>query len=118
MPNLLPLARSLRKNMTKQECKLWYDFLSDYPVHFIRQKIIGTFIIDFYCRKAKLAIELDGSQHYTEKNHNYDQLRTQFLEAQGIMVLRYSNLEVNRNFNGICTDIDRYVNLRIRHRRP
>ena len=77
---IVPLAKELRKNMTKEERHLWYDFLKNYPVRFLRQKIIGNYIVDFYCSKANLVIELDGSQHYEESGIVSDLKRTEFLE--------------------------------------
>ena len=78
---LIPLARKLRKEMTREECHLWYDFLRRYPVRFLRQKVLGKYIADFYCAKAKLVIELDGSQHYENTNIEKDTVRTAFLEG-------------------------------------
>ena len=106
---LVPAARELRKNMTVQERHLWYDFLSTYPVKFTRQKIMCRYILDFYCARAKLAIELDGSQHYEEENIIADNERTRFLETLGIFVVRIPNIEVNRNFKGVCEYIDSIV---------
>ena len=103
---LVTNARNLRKNMTKEERHLWYDFLRAYPVKFLRQKIIGKYIVDFYCAKAKLIVELDGSQHYEEKGMEYDAERTAFLEQYGIRVLRIPNNEVIQNFRGVCEYID------------
>ena len=103
---LVTNARNLRKNMTKEERHLWYDYLRTYPVKFLRQKIIGKYIVDFYCAKAKLIVELDGSQHYEEKGMEYDAERTAFLEQYGIRVLRIPNNEVIQNFRGVCEYID------------
>ena len=103
---LVPNAKKLRSNMTKEERHLWYDFLRSYPVKFLRQKILGKYIVDFYCAEAKLIVELDGSQHYEEKEIKYDAERTNYLEQYGIRVLRIPNNEVNRNFAGICEHID------------
>ena len=77
--SLVKIGRILRKNMTKEERHLWYDFLREYSVRFIRQKIIGNYIVDFYCAKANLVIELDGSQHYDEIGINKDIERTKYL---------------------------------------
>ena len=66
-PKLVPSAKNLRKNMTNEERHLWYEFLRDYPLRFSRQKILGKYIVDFYCAKAKLVIEVDGSQHFETK---------------------------------------------------
>ena len=107
-----PLARELRKNMTPWERKLWYDFLHNYPVRFQRQKAIGNYIADFYCAKARLVIELDGSQHYKDKNRENDCVRDAYLNKLGIKVLRYSNLELHNNFEGICNDILKHIDLR------
>ena len=88
----IPLAKALRKNMTPWERKLWYDFLRDYPVRFQRQKAIGNYIVDFYCAKACLAVELDGGGHYTTQQTEKDEIRTKELETMGITVLRICNL--------------------------
>ena len=81
---LVPLAKQLRKEMTKEERHLWYDFLRSYPVRFSRQKVLGKYIADFYCAEAKLVIELDGSQHYEDRNIKKDADRTAFLEGYGL----------------------------------
>lgn len=108
-------ARELRKNMTKEERKLWYDFLSGYPVRFLRQKVIGNYIVDFYCARAKLVIELDGAQHYEEAARVYDQKRTEFLQEYGITVVRILNAEILRNFYGVCEYIDGIVKDRLQY---
>ena len=104
-PKLTANAKSLRKNMTKEERHLWYDFLRDYPVRFLRQKVIGNYIVDFFCPKAKLVIELDGSQHYSLQQANKDSARTDYLESMGLMVMRFSNIEVMRQFEAVCGKI-------------
>ena len=81
---LVPFARQLRKEMTKEERHLWYDFLRQYPVRFYRQKILGKYIADFYCAKAGLVVELDGSQHYEEKQKEIDEKRTEYLRKYQI----------------------------------
>lgn len=106
---LVPLAKSLRKNMTKEERYLWYDFLRNYPIRFIRQKILGRYIADFYCAKANLVIELDGSQHYENNGNAYDEERTEYLKGYGITVVRISNIDIMRNFEGVCMYIDDMV---------
>lgn len=103
---LVPLAKQLRKEMTKEERHLWYDFLRSYPVRFSRQKVLGKYIADFYCAEAKLVIELDGSQHYENVNVQKDAERTAFLKGYGLTVIRIPNNEVNRNFRGVCEYID------------
>ena len=106
---LVPLAKSLRKEMTKEERHLWYDFLKGYPVRFSRQKVLGKYIADFYSAEAKIVIELDGSQHYQEGNLETDQERTEFLEKYGLKVIRIANNEVNWNFQEVCELIDKEV---------
>ena len=105
----ISLARNLRKNMTPWERKLWYEFLRDYPVRFQRQKPIGNYIVDFYCFKAKLIIELDGSQHYNKNEQLKDKIRTEKLEDFNLTVLRFPNNEVDENFDGVCDYIDELV---------
>ena len=99
-------ARTLRKNMTNEERHLWYDFLKDYPVRFLRQKIIDNYIVDFYCHSARIIIELDGSQHYEETGLLKDKIRTEKLESRNLMVVRIPNNEINKNFEGVCQYID------------
>lgn len=99
-------ARKLRKNMTRQERHLWYDFLRTYPVKVYRQRVIGKYIVDFYCSKAKLVIEVDGSQHYTVEGMEYDEIRTDILEQNNLSVLRFSNYDVDKNFKAVCECID------------
>ncbi len=106
-------AQALRKNATKQEKKLWYEFLAKYPVRFQRQKAIDNFIADFYCHKAKVIIEIDGSEHYTEKGEKKDQFRTEIIESYGLKVIRFTNREVERQFKEVCKYIDITVNERI-----
>lgn len=105
----IPLARTMRKNMTPWENKLWYQFLRAYPVKFQRQKVIGEYIVDFYCAKAKLIIELDGGGHYTEQQRIYDDRRTAELERLDLKVMRFCNLDIDRNFYGVCEMIDLIV---------
>lgn len=111
--NLKENARHLRKNMTRHEKHLWYDFLRKYPVKFYRQRPIDKYIVDFYCSKAKLVIELDGSQHYTAEGMEYDGIRTEVLEQYNLFVLRFSNYDVDNNFRGVCEMIDAKVKERI-----
>ena len=107
---LTVLAQSLRKNMTEQERKLWFDFLKDLPFPVHRQKVISNFIVDFYVDKYKIAIELDGSQHYEDDNSYNDLERDQYLNSLGITVLRYSNKDINESFTSVCEDILLYFN--------
>ena len=106
---LVPFAKQLRREMTKEERHLWYDFLRSYPVRFSRQKVLGKYIADFYSAEAKLVIELDGSQHYEDGNMEKDTERTTFLEGYGLTVIRIPNNEVSRNFQGVCEYIDAAV---------
>ena len=106
---LVDNARSLRKEMTKEERHLWYDYLRGHPAKFRRQAVMGKYIVDFYCAKAKLVIELDGSQHYEPQNQYSDQLRTEYLTSFGVTVLRVANNEIMQNFRGVCEYIDQLV---------
>ena len=98
-------AQYLRKNMTKEERHLWYDFLKNLPCVVKRQKPIGRYIVDFYIPSSELIIELDGSQHYEENSKENDAERDKFLAEKGFLVLRYSNSEINRKFEAVCEDI-------------
>ena len=99
-------ARNLRKNATSQENHLWYDFLSKQKIRFQRQKAIDNFIADFYCHKAKLIIEIDGSQHYTKDGRQKDEFRTEILEGYDLKVIRFTNYQIDTNFYGVCEYID------------
>lgn len=112
--HILCRSQALRKNMTKEERHLWYDFLKEYPVQFKRQVPFESYIVDFYCFRAKLVVELDGSQHCEPEELAYDQKRTAYLESKGLTVLRVSNLDVMRNFHAVCEMIDLAVQTRIR----
>ena len=111
---LVPFAKQLRKEMTKEERHLWYDYLRTYPVRFSRQKVLGKYIADFYSAEAKLVIELDGSQHYDDRNMEKDAERTAFLETYGLKVIRIPNNEISRNFRGVCEYIDSAVKASLR----
>ena len=108
--NLVPLAKSLRKEMTREERRLWYDFLRSYTVKFNRQKVLGKYIADFYSSSAKLVIELDGSQHFEDEEKLNDAERTAYLEQYG--------LEINQNFNGVCEYIDMIVKQKLNTASP
>jgi len=105
----IPLAKVLRKNMTPWEKKLRYQFLRTYPVRFQRQKAIGNDIADFYCARARLVPELDGGGHDTQEQREKDALRTNALERMHLSVVRISNLDIDRNFRGVCAYIDMRV---------
>ena len=104
-PKLTPFSKKLRKTMTKEERHLWYDFLRGLSVPFRRQMVLGRYIVVFYCPSAKLVIELDGSQHFEAEGLAADEERDGYLASRGLRVLRYSNLDVNSNFSGVCEDI-------------
>ncbi len=109
--NNIPLAKSLRKNMTPQERKLWYKFLKDHKLRFQRQKSIGNYIVDFYCAKARLVIELDGGGHYEDEQIEKDKLRTLELNKLNLNVLRFTNTDIDRRFNDVCTYINNFVDI-------
>ena len=106
---LLTNARALRKEMTDQERRLWYGFLRPHPLKWYKQKPIGFYIVDFYCRAAQLVVELDGGQHYEEPGRAADQARDAELARLGLTVLRFSNLDIDNNFDGVCQAIDMAV---------
>ncbi|MBQ7623815.1 MAG: endonuclease domain-containing protein [Clostridia bacterium] len=104
--DLVQNAKDLRKNMTKEERRLWYDYLRACPARFTRQKVLGKYIADFYSAEAKMIIELDGSQHYEEKGVSYDKERSAYLEKYGLKIIRLPNNEINNNFYGVCEFLD------------
>ena len=112
--NLQKNARELRNNMTKQEKHLWYDFLSKYKLRWYKQRTISNYIVDFYCAGAKLVIEIDGSQHYSEDGVEYDEIRTRELEKLGLKVLRFLNSDVDCRFEAVCNCIDEAVKERVK----
>ena len=105
-------ARNLRKEMTPWERKLWYCFLKNLPIRFQRQKVIGSYIADFYCAKANLIIELDGGGHYNQESEQKDRIRTEKLEENGLKVIRFCNKDVDKNFYGVCTAIEEEIKCR------
>ena len=116
--NNIPFAKKLRKEMTPWERKLWYCFLTKYPVRFQRQKTIGDYIVDFYCASAKLAVELDGGGHYDPVTIQKDANRTAALKNQGIEVIRFCNLDIDKHFYEVCSVIDTTVKGRYRRGTP
>lgn len=110
---LVSRARELRRDMTKEERRLWFDYLRTYPVRFTRQKVLGRYIADFYCAQAGLVLELDGSQHYEPEEQEKDAQRTAYLEKYSIHVVRIPNNEVTGNFRGVCEYIDSLVKQRM-----
>ena len=109
--NLKQLSQRMRKNMTTQERHLWFDFLWKYPVKIYKQRIIGNYIVDFYCCKAKLVIELDGGHHYEKEYEEHDKHRTEYLNSLGLKVIRFSNRDVDSNFHSICNEIDKEIKI-------
>jgi len=105
-------AQELRRNMTKEEKHLWYDFFRLLPIPAKRQKNIENYILDFYIPTAKLAVELDGSQHYTDEHKVMDKERDKLLEGYGIKTLRYQNIDVTKRFDDVCRDIINKINER------
>ena len=103
-------AQNLRRQATQWEKHLWYDFLKNYPVQFNRQKNIGEYIVDFYCKRVKLVVELDGEYHRDEDVFISDNKRTEYLEQLGITVLRFKNEELDKDFSKVCNRIDVMVN--------
>ena len=110
---LLEQARNLRRNMTPQETKLWYQFLRTYPVKVYKQRIIESFIADFYCASAHLVIEIDGSQHFTSQGIAYDRERSQVMQQYGIETIRFSNADIDRRFQAVCDQIHHEIQLRM-----
>ncbi|MBR3038159.1 MAG: endonuclease domain-containing protein [Clostridia bacterium] len=102
---LRSFSQQLRRNMTKEERRLWYDFLKGLPVTVRRQKVLGSYIADFYIAAGKIVIELDGSQHYTDSGAENDQARDAWMRKNGITVLRYTNLQIQKEFRAVCQDI-------------
>ncbi len=109
-PKLTKNAKTLRKNMTPEERHLWYDFLKTLPVTINRQKVFGKYIVDFYCAKARLVIELDGSQHFEEDGLAADRERDAYLQNLGLTVQRYANSDIRDSFDAVCQDILNHIN--------
>ena len=116
-------AKENRKNMTDEEKKVWYQILRGHDPEFHRQRIIGNYIVDFYCPKLKLIIEIDGYQHFYEENKEYDSKRTEYFEKLGFYVLRFENTEVKKDFenvryiiNNVCESLEKGINLALDYR--
>lgn len=106
-------SRELRKSMTPQERRLWYEFLRSYPIKVYRQRSIGPYIADFFCHAAQLVIEVDGGQHFTPEGLDHDRIRTQVMGEYGLTVLRFDNGQVDRQFAAVCQEIDRVIRERL-----
>ena len=111
-------AKENRKNMTDEGKKVWYQILRGHDPEFHRQRIIGNYIVDFYCPKLKLIIEIDGYQHFYEENKEYDGKRTEYFEKLGFYVLRFENTEVKKDFenvryiiNNVCESLEKGIKL-------
>jgi very-short-patch-repair endonuclease len=100
-------SRTLRRDCTPAERKLWFEFLRDLPQKFTRQKPLGTYIVDFYCSAARLVIEIDGDSHFTERGGGYDAKRTAALAALNVRVIRFTNAEVMEQFEAVCSSIEK-----------
>ena len=109
--SLKPKAQELRRNSTKQENHLWYDFLKNHPCQFRRQKQFDRYIVDFYCGSANLAIELDGAPHFTQEGRIHDRARDAHFESIGLRVIRFTNSEVDEHFDEVCTRINRELSI-------
>jgi very-short-patch-repair endonuclease len=109
---LTPRARQMRRNMTNEERILWYDFLKSHPMRFCRQKVIDNYIVDFYCHRAKLIIELDGLHHKEVNRKEYDDIRTDYFKSMGILTLRFTNAQIKTHFNYVCKKIDEAISSR------
>ena len=112
-PKLKPSAQQLRRSMTPQEKQLWFDYLKGYPVQFRRQKQFGRFIVDFYCARAKLVIEIDGMQHSSEQGFAYDSERSNYLRSLGLSVIRFTNRDIDRHFESVCSEIHNEVQTKL-----
>ncbi|MCM1545455.1 MAG: endonuclease domain-containing protein [Clostridiales bacterium] len=104
-------SQNLRKDMTAEERKLWYDFLKKLPVTIYRQKIFGNYIVDFCCAEFKVIIEVDGFQHYTEEGESTDKIRDEYFRKLGYTVLRYTNMQINCKVDDVCADILKYITI-------
>ena len=107
--DLLDKARKLRREMTPQERKLWYLFLRRHPAKIYKQRIIGSYIVDFYCASAKLVIEIDGGQHFDADGKQKDLERTAYFESFGLQVVRYSNADINERFASVCESLQQLL---------
>jgi len=110
-------ARALRRNMPAPEARLWHGFLRTLPVTVSRQKPLGGYIVDFYCARQQLAIEIDGDSHFSDEASQYDRARSAALARLGIRVVRFTNAEVMRNFEGVCLEIARAIGVDLEQKR-
>ena len=108
-PQNTAFAQQLRREMTDEEQKLWHKFFSRLPLTVHRQKVIGSYVADFYIAQSHLIIEVDGAAHYTPPGHHHDEIRTQYFQSLGLTVLRYSNSDIHRRFHQVCEDIYQHI---------
>ena len=108
-------AQQLRKldTATEEEKQLWYQFLRSYQPQFRRQKQFGIYIVDFYCAKAKLVIEVDGGHHHEAEQLEWDRNRTVYLNSLGLCVYRVTNESVQTDFDRVKNNIDSIVRKRL-----
>ena len=108
-PKLIERARELRKKQTTAEKKIWQLYLRNFKYRVLRQRVIDHYIVDFYCPKLKLVIEIDGEIHDKEEIKVYDEQRTLFLEVYGLEVIRFTNYQIFKDFEKVCNQIDGYL---------
>jgi len=108
-PKLNDRARELRKNMTLAEKKIWKEYLRNHTYTFQRQKVLNHYIVDFYCSKLQLVLEIDGDSHFTEDALKYDRIRSEILKGYGIITLRFTNKEIFENINGVILKIEEFI---------
>jgi very-short-patch-repair endonuclease len=108
-PKLISIAKQMRQNPTPAEKKLWQNYLRNFPVRVLRQRPIDNFIVDFYCAALKLVIEIDGDSHFTEQGKHSDRERTRILSGYGLTVIRFTNVEVLQNFEGVCRQLESWI---------
>jgi very-short-patch-repair endonuclease len=112
IPNLKPQRTKLRNHLTPEELLLWKCIrLKQLGFTFRRQFSVGPYVLDFYCPSKRLAIELDGFQHHTKDRKEYDNYRTQYLNALNIQVLRFSNQEILANIQNVVSKIRTFLPL-------
>ena len=112
-PHLKAFAQENRRNPTPEERKLWHEFLRHHTFQFRRQRPFGCYIVDFYCSSARLVIEVDGSQHFNEEGKAWDLNRTAYLNSLGLQVLRFTNRQIQDEFDAVCATIDSVIEMRV-----
>ena len=102
-------SRTLRRDSTPAERKLWFEFLSHLPEKFTRQKPLGSYIADFYCSRLRLVIEIDGDSHFTARGEAHHAERAAALAAFDLTVIRFTNVEVREQFEAVCSRIEKVL---------